>query len=95
MNRRLNFGRIILKPENPDKLIMQCTICKTGKMKSGQVTVTLEREGSIIIIKGVPAMVCENCGEYTLNEMVTKYVMEKSECAVANRAEIEILQYAA
>ena len=38
---------------------MECTICKSGKMKDGKVTVTLQRNDSIIVIKKVPASVCE------------------------------------
>jgi len=74
---------------------MECTICKSGKMKDGNVTVTLQRDNSIIVIKKVPALVCENCGDYTLTELVTKKIMDTAEQAVANNAEIEVLQYAA
>ncbi|MDR8393392.1 type II toxin-antitoxin system MqsA family antitoxin [Aliifodinibius sp. S!AR15-10] len=64
-------------------------------MKDGKVTVTLQRGNSIIVIKSVPASVCENCGEYTLTESVTKKIMDTAEKAVANNAEVEVLQYAA
>ncbi len=74
---------------------MKCTICEIGNMKDGRVTVTLERDESIIIVKKVPALVCENCGEYVLNEAVAKKLMDRAEQAVSNNAEVEILQYAA
>lgn len=74
---------------------MDCVICKSGKMKDGKVTVTLQRGESIIIIKSVPAMVCDNCGEYKLTEVVTRKLMNIAEDAVAKNAEIEVLQYAA
>lgn len=74
---------------------MECVICKSGKMKAGKVTVTLQRKESIIVVKNVPAKVCENCGEYTLSEEVTRKLMGIAEQAVANNAEIEVLQYAA
>jgi len=64
-------------------------------MKDGNVTVTLQRDNSIIVINKVPALVCENCGDYTLTELVTKKIMDTAEKAVANNAEIEVLQYAA
>lgn len=35
---------------------------------------TLERGGSVIVIKDVPAEVCENCGEYYLSEATTEKV---------------------
>jgi len=74
---------------------MNCTTCKNGTMEEGKVTVTLQRGQSVVVIKNVPALVCENCGDYTLSETVTARVMEIAEQAVLNNAEIEVLQYAA
>jgi len=59
------------------------------------VTVTLQRGATTVIIKGVPAEVCENCGEYYLDENTTKQVLSMAEQAVKNRAEVEILSFAA
>jgi YgiT-type zinc finger domain-containing protein len=59
------------------------------------VTVTLERDESIVILKGVPAEVCDNCGEYYLSDAVTEQVLQRAELAVNNGAEVEILRYAA
>ncbi|MCP6762056.1 MAG: type II toxin-antitoxin system MqsA family antitoxin [Fischerella sp. CENA71] len=59
------------------------------------VTVTLERDNTIIILKGVPAEVCDNCGEYYLNSSVTEQILKRAEDAVNKGAEVEILRYAA
>lgn len=74
---------------------MMCIICKHGKTQPGTVTVTLERDESIVILKGVPAEVCDNCGEYYLSDAVTEQVLQRAELAVNNGAEVEILRYAA
>jgi YgiT-type zinc finger domain-containing protein len=74
---------------------MQCLICKHGQTHPGFVTVTLERENSIVILKGVPAEVCENCGEYYLSESVNGEVLHRAEVAVNNGTEVEIVRYAA
>lgn len=74
---------------------MECVICKNGIMQDGYVTVTLQRGESVIIIKNVPALVCENCGEYTLSEPVSSRVMEIAEESVSKHVEIEVLQFAA
>jgi hypothetical protein len=55
----------------------------------------LQREDCIVILKQVPADVCENCGEYYLNEAVTEEVLKRAEDAVSKGAEVEILRYAA
>ena len=49
---------------------MKCLICKNGVTKKAEVIVTSERDNTIIIIKKVPAHVCQNCGE--------EYVAEKT-----------------
>lgn len=74
---------------------MVCVICKHGKTQPGLVTVTLQRDECTIILKSVPAEVCDNCGEYYLNETVTEQLLQRAEIAVNNGAEVEILRYAA
>ncbi|MBD2201480.1 YgiT-type zinc finger protein [Calothrix sp. FACHB-1219] len=47
------------------------------------------------VLKKVPAEICNNCGEYYLSDAVTEQVLEKSESAINNGAELEIIRYAA
>ncbi|MEH1875257.1 MULTISPECIES: type II toxin-antitoxin system MqsA family antitoxin [unclassified Nostoc] len=75
--------------------MMKCVICKHGETKPGLVTVTLERDECIIVLKKVPAEICDNCGEYYLSDAVTEQVLEKAESAINNGAELEIIRYAA
>lgn len=86
---------MILKPELKNDTIMECVICKNGTMQDGLVTVTLQRGKSVIVIKNVPASVCENCGEYKLSESVASRVMQIAEESVSKHVEVEILQFAA
>ena len=72
---------------------MKCVICKNGETQGGHTTVTLERNGTMVVIKEVPAQVCENCGEYYLSDSMTETVMGLAEEAVAHGAEIEVLRY--
>lgn len=73
----------------------KCVICKTGDTEPGHATVTLERGETTIILKGVPADICEDCGEYYLSAEITAKVLERAEAAVKNGAEVEILRFAA
>jgi len=59
------------------------------------VTVTLQRDETTIIIKGVPAEICDNCGEYYLSEEVTHDVLRRAEESVGRGVEVEILRFAA
>jgi YgiT-type zinc finger domain-containing protein len=72
---------------------MECVICKNGTTRSGFVTVTLESDNCIVILKQVPADACQNCGEYYLSESVTAEVLQKAEDAVNKGTEVEIIRY--
>ncbi len=74
---------------------MNCVICKQGETKAGLATVTLQRGDTTIIIKEVPADICENCGEYYLSAEISERVLTLAEKAVENNAVIEILRFAA
>ncbi|MCA2711004.1 MAG: type II toxin-antitoxin system MqsA family antitoxin [Microcystis sp. M015S2] len=58
---------------------MECVICKYGTTRSSFVTVTLERDNCIVILKQVPADICHNYGEYYLSESVTAEVLQKAD----------------
>ena len=74
---------------------MNCLFCKHGETKPGPVTVTLQRGETTVILKNVPADVCQNCGEYYLSDAVTEQVLKRAESAVKNGAEVEIVRFAA
>jgi YgiT-type zinc finger domain-containing protein len=71
---------------------MKCTLCQVGTTEKGKATVTLERDGAIVLIKDVPAEVCTNCGHYYLSEEITRLVMEKGNEAIASGAELEVFK---
>ena len=74
---------------------MKCVIRKHGETKPGLVTVTLERDECIVVLKKVPAEICDNCGEYYLSDAVTEQVLDKAELAITKGVELEIIRYAA
>lgn len=74
---------------------MTCLVCKQGETRPGRTTVTLQRGACTVIIKNVPADVCENCGEYYVAEDITADLLRRAEAAAQNGAEVEILAYAA
>lgn len=74
---------------------MICVICKTGETYSGTATVTLEREGATVVIKGVPARVCNNCGEEYVESSVTTHLLKTAEDAVRAGVQVDVRTYAA
>jgi len=73
---------------------MRCAIRKNGETGDGSFMAAQERQGAAVIIKDVPAAVCDNCGEYYLSEEVAAHVLELAETAAHNGAELEVLRYA-
>ena len=74
---------------------MRCVLCKHGSTQRGETTVALTRGDTTVVIKGVPAEVCETCGEPYLDEDTTGWVLDRAEQAVRNGAEVEIVRFAA
>jgi len=72
---------------------MKCMICKHGETKEGTTTVTLEKDGSTIVFKEVPAHICDNCGEKYIDESVTKELLKKAREIVKNGVEVDIRKY--
>ena len=75
--------------------LMKCVLCKHRTTYNGTVNVTLERDSCIIVLKDVPANICENCGEYYLSQSTIAAVFERAERAIDRNAEVEILRFAA
>ena len=71
---------------------MDCALCKVGTTEKGTVTVTLERNGAIVLIKNVPAEVCTNCGHYYLSEETTRAIMQTGNDAIEKGAELEVVK---
>ena len=71
---------------------MECVICKSGTMHDGNVTITLEKNGSIILIKEVPAQVCDVCEHYYLDEQTAKEVLKRGNDCLQKGTELEVLR---
>ena len=69
---------------------MKCTICKQGNTQSGFTVVTLQRDERTLVIKGVPAEICENCGEYYLSQDIANRLYRQAEETLQHGAEVEI-----
>ena len=74
---------------------MTCLICKHGETAPGVTTVTLERDGCTVLFKDVPADICENCGEFYVDEKVSHELLTRAEKAIQGNPEFQIIRYAA
>ncbi|MBW8003720.1 MAG: type II toxin-antitoxin system MqsA family antitoxin [Planctomycetes bacterium] len=74
---------------------MTCPICKHGKMDKGFTTLVFEAGNSTIIVKKVPADVCDNCHESFIPEEISRKVLKTVDNEVKKGVELEVLHYAA
>jgi len=74
---------------------MRCVICKHAETRPGKATVTLERDASTLVIKGVPALICPNCGEEYVDEGVAQELLRAAEEAARSGVQVDIREYAA
>jgi len=74
---------------------MRCVICKQGEIRPGTATVMLERNGMTLVVKSVPARVCENCGEEYVDEDITARLLREAEDAARSGVQVDIREYVA
>lgn len=74
---------------------MRCVVCKRGETREGQTTVTLERNGAALVVRKVPAQICENCGEAYVEAEVTRRLLAAAREALRAGVEVDIREFAA
>jgi YgiT-type zinc finger domain-containing protein len=74
---------------------MKCVVCKQGQTAPGNATVTLERGGSTLVFKHVPARVCSNCGEEYVDEEAARHILRVADEAANAGVQVGIREYMA
>lgn len=74
---------------------MKCVVCKHRETRDGTATVTLSRELLTLVIKGVPALVCDNCGEEYVDADTTLRLQNIGEEAAKSGIQVDVRQYMA
>lgn len=74
---------------------MKCVVCKQAETYPGKATVTLERDGVTLVIKGVPARICPNCGEEYVDQEITGRLLQAAEEAAQVGVQVDIREYVA
>ena len=74
---------------------MKCVICKNGETEPGTTSILLERGKTTLVIKNVPAEVCQICGEGYVDEDTTERLLQMAEEATKLGVQVDIRQYIA
>lgn len=72
---------------------MKCVICKHGETADGFATVTIERDGLTLVVKKVPARVCQNCGEEYVDDAVASELFNTAATTAKSGAEFDVRHY--
>ncbi|MBI3950055.1 MAG: type II toxin-antitoxin system MqsA family antitoxin [Acidobacteria bacterium] len=74
---------------------MKCSICKHGDTQPGVTTVLLERDGKVVVIRGVPAQICDNCGHAYTSSATTEHVFALAEEMLGTDEQVSVRHYRA
>lgn len=72
---------------------MKCVVCKHGNTQPGRMTAMLERNNTTIVVKQVPADVCNNCGEEYLSQEISAQLLRQAEEAVKAGIQVDVREY--
>jgi YgiT-type zinc finger domain-containing protein len=67
--------------------------CPEGEYQAGTTTRTLEQGDTILVVREVPALVCDLCGETAFSPAVSKRLEELLEEAMAAGTETEVRRW--
>jgi YgiT-type zinc finger domain-containing protein len=74
---------------------MTCVICKHGETKPGTTAITVERGSTVLVVRGVPAQVCDNCGEAYLGADAVDTLQQMLTVASQGGVQVEVREYIA
>ena len=74
---------------------MTCVICKQGQTALGTTRMAVERGATVLVVRGVPAQVCDNCGEAYLSADAVDRLQEMLAVAAQGGVQIEVREYMA
>lgn len=68
----------------------KCPVCGGGK-RPGTTTYTVDFGAGLVVVRQVPAMVCDQCGEDWIAPPIARRLEQMVEQARAGGAEVEVL----
>lgn len=72
---------------------MKCVICQFGETEPGTTTVTLTRGEMTVVIRDVPAQICEICGEEYVDAATGKRLSQIAEKALSEGVQVDVRRY--
>jgi YgiT-type zinc finger domain-containing protein len=73
---------------------MTCPICNRAQTVHSVTTLVFQKDSSTIIVRDVPAEICNHCDESFLFENVSKKVLDLTRNGKAGKAPVKLYLYA-
>lgn len=74
---------------------MKCGICGHRGTVPGKTTIPLERGEFLLVMRDVPAEICENCGEAFVDEKTTSRLLAEANALADSGVKVDIRSFAA
>jgi YgiT-type zinc finger domain-containing protein len=74
---------------------MRCPLCRQGELRPGTSDQPMSYEGTALVVKDVPALLCDTCREPYLDEQVTQRLLGLAREASAAGVVVSIRRYVA
>lgn len=71
---------------------LHCPLCKT-KMTKGTTELVLKRDRSVVVMECVPAMVCPQCGEASIDAATSQTAYEIAEKEILRGVALEFCTF--
>ena len=71
-----------------------CLSCQQGRLVRGTTTATFDAEGTTVVVRNIPADICDSCGEGSFDPLTTDRLVELvAEAAGWSGAPVQICDY--
>ncbi len=74
---------------------MTCPLCRNGQLWPGTADKALSLEGMTLVVKDVPASICDNCGERYFTADVTQRLLDLAREAARAGVLVDVRRYVA
>jgi YgiT-type zinc finger domain-containing protein len=74
---------------------MKCVLCRQGELQTGTSDEAVSYEGTTLVVKGVPARICDTCQQSYFDEQVTQRLLHWARRAAASGVIVTVRLYRA
>ena len=89
------IGAVIVTKDEDFAIHRLLHICKHGDTSASTTRVSLERGDTVLVVRRVPAHVCENCGEAYIDATAFDQLQRMLDEATGAGIQVEVREYAA